>query len=355
MPAAPSRARARASRYSVFGPPRPFPFRVTVTSPPDSNTAGGFAGLPVSMVPSASVACWRATSRASPSMASSRITAVHPISSAFEAAASRLPWGRATIRVSVDSKAGLPGFGVSAAADRRASATAAGTLMANFSMTSKASSVVVGSATVGPEAMTAGSSPGTSDINRLTMPAGLAAAARRPPLMALKCLRTQFISPMVAPDLSNAEFTACLSSRVSPAAGRVNSAEPPPEIRASNRSSALKSLARPRIRSAACRPAVSGTGCAASTISMRSHGTAQPVRVTTRPERSPSQLSSTARAMAADALPAPTTTVRPAGGAGRWGGTVRAGSAAAKAASKRLRRASWGLSTVTDGRFCRGS
>jgi len=40
MPAAPSRARARASRYSVFGPPRPFPFRVTVTSPPDSNTAG---------------------------------------------------------------------------------------------------------------------------------------------------------------------------------------------------------------------------------------------------------------------------------------------------------------------------
>ena len=60
-------------------------------------------------------------------MASSRITAVHPISSAFEAAASRLPWGRATIRVSVDSKAGLPGFGVSAAADRRASATAAGT------------------------------------------------------------------------------------------------------------------------------------------------------------------------------------------------------------------------------------
>ena len=64
------------------------------------------------------------------------------------------------------------------------------------------------------------------------------------------------------------------------------------------------------------------------------HGTAWPYRVTTSPESGPSQLSSTARAMAADALPAPTTTVRPLGGGGRAAGMRRAGWAAATAASK---------------------
>jgi hypothetical protein len=62
-----------------------------------------------------------------------------------------------------------------------------------------ASTAVVGSATVGPEAITAGSSPGTSEIARVSTRAGQAAAASRPPLIAERCLRTQFISPMLAP------------------------------------------------------------------------------------------------------------------------------------------------------------
>ena len=76
----------------------------------------------------------------------------------------------------------------------------------------RASAVVVGSATVGPEAMTAGSSPGTSEIRRATTRAGCAATARRPPLMALRCLRTQLISSIEAPDASIARLTACLSA-----------------------------------------------------------------------------------------------------------------------------------------------
>ena len=57
----------------------------------------------------------------------------------------------------------------------------------------RASAKVVGSGTVGPEPITAGSSPGTSEIRRLTTRAGCAAAARRPPLIAERCLRTAFI------------------------------------------------------------------------------------------------------------------------------------------------------------------
>jgi hypothetical protein len=47
-----------------------------------------------------------------------------------------------------------------------------------------ASSQVVGSATVGPEAMSTGLSPGTFDNSGVTPRAGWQAAARRPPLIA---------------------------------------------------------------------------------------------------------------------------------------------------------------------------
>ena len=43
-----------------------------------------------------------------------------------------------------------------------------------------------------------------------------------------RCLRTQFISPIGAPDRSSAALTACLSASVSPGAGKLRSAEPPP-------------------------------------------------------------------------------------------------------------------------------
>ena len=53
--------------------------------------------------------------------------------------------------------------------------------------------------TVGPLAMSAGSSPGTSEITSASVRAGNAAAASRPPLTADSCLRTAFISPIGAP------------------------------------------------------------------------------------------------------------------------------------------------------------
>ena len=94
------------------------------------------------------------------------------------------------------------------------------------------------------------------------------------------------------------------------------------------------------MRRAAASPAGSGTGWLASTISIRSQATAWPCRVTTSPSSGPGQFASKARAIAADALPAPTTTVRPATGAGMCAATARAGSAAASAASNKPRRTS---------------
>ncbi len=64
--------------------------------------------------------------------------------------------------------------------------------------------------------MTQGSSPGTSEISNATTRAGAAAAASLPPLIAERCLRTQFISEMVAPLFSSALLMPCLSARVTP-------------------------------------------------------------------------------------------------------------------------------------------
>ena len=59
-----------------------------------------------------------------------------------------------------------------------------------------AAAEVVGSGTVGPDAITDGSSPGTSEIISETTGAGAAAIASLPPLIADRCLRTVFISPI---------------------------------------------------------------------------------------------------------------------------------------------------------------
>ena len=113
--------------------------------------------------------------------------------------------------------------------------------------------------------------------NRVTTRAGFAAVASRPPLIAERGLRTVFISPIGAPERSKARFTACLSSSVNPGrGGRLSSEDPPPEISAITRSSSVSPSTIRRIRAAALRPFASGTGCAASTISMRWHGTAWP-------------------------------------------------------------------------------
>ena len=149
--------------------------------------------------------------------------------------------------------------------------------MLYFSSTASASAQVVASGSVGPEAITDGSSPGTSEMSRVSMRAGRQASARRPPLIAERCFRTQLISPIVAPEFSSSRDSARLSSSVMPSPGSASGAEPPPEIRQRTRSSAVRpatvSVSR---RRAASRPAASGTGCAASTISMCLQGTACP-------------------------------------------------------------------------------
>ena len=58
-------------------------------------------------------------------------------------------------------------------------------------------------------AITAGSSPGTSDIASITTRAG-AQARQAPPLIAERCLRTQLISAIVAPLRNSAAATVCL-------------------------------------------------------------------------------------------------------------------------------------------------
>ena len=76
------------------------------------------------------------------------------------------------------------------------------------------------SGTVGPLAMTSGASPGTSLISSVTTRAGAQCVASRPPLIAERCLRTQFISSIAAPLLSSALLIACFSSSVMPRRGQ---------------------------------------------------------------------------------------------------------------------------------------
>ena len=53
-----------------------------------------------------------------------------------------------------------------------------------------------------------------------------------------RCLRTQLISPMLAPLRKSARVVACFSSSVTPAAGAIQLAEAPPDSSTSTRSSA---------------------------------------------------------------------------------------------------------------------
>ena len=135
---------------------------------------------------------------------------------------------------------------------------------------------MVGSATVGPEATTAGSSPGTSEITSVNSRAGQAAAARRPPLTAERCFLTQFISAIEAPLFSSARFICCFSASVMPSNGNASRDDPPPEISASTRSSEVSSRTTASMRAAAIWPASFGTGCAASITSIRLQGTPWP-------------------------------------------------------------------------------
>ena len=120
----------------------------------------------------------------------------------------------------------------------------------------RASASVVGSGTVGPEAITAGSSCGTSEIASVTMaPACCPARASRPPLICDRCLRTQLMASIGAPERSSARVTACFCAKLTPSTGAIQFAEPPPDSSTSSRSSALAVAAKFRQRRAAASPA----------------------------------------------------------------------------------------------------
>ena len=76
---------------------------------------------------------------------------------------------------------------------------AAGQAMPYRASTALASATVVGSATVGPEPISSGRSPATSEMARVSRRAGAAARARRPPLIRDRWRRTLLISPIDAP------------------------------------------------------------------------------------------------------------------------------------------------------------
>ena len=123
------------------------------------------------------------------------------------------------------------------------------------------------SGAVGPEPMTSRLSPMTSESSRDSTRAGAARRASWPPLMREMCLRTALISWMGAPQASSSRVMACFSSSVMPSAGRGMSAEAPPEIRQSTRSS------RP------ARGGDLGDACAAGDAALIGHGVAALVQL----------------------------------------------------------------------------
>ena len=100
------------------------------------------------------------------------MSGVTPACRATSAAASSDSCGVAIMAVLVLASRGAPCFGVSSAARTRCSIADRGSVIPYFSITARASAKVDLSATVGPDAMTAGSSPGTSEITRVTSRAG---------------------------------------------------------------------------------------------------------------------------------------------------------------------------------------
>ena len=120
-----------------------------------------------------------------------------------------------------------------------------------------------GSGTVGPEPITLGSSSigaTTSEIASVSVrPAH--AAARRPPLMPDRCLRTQLSSSMARPSCISARVICCFSANVTPGTGRHSSAEAPPERSTMSRPSAGTAPAAARAASAAATLSPVGVGC----------------------------------------------------------------------------------------------
>ncbi len=272
IPGAPSSAIASDSRNSALRPPRPAPRTVTVVSPPDNRTQGVRVAAAGERHRSASCACSAPQSCASPSMSSPSNCTSIPAARATSAARASAMAGVAISWWRTARSLASPGFGVSQSGSASHARTAAAGAICKRCSMACASWRVLASAAVGPEAMTDRSSPGTSEITRLTTAAPPAASASLPPLIADRCLRTQLISRIVAPLFSNSRVSCCLSASVTGPAGSASSDDPPPDSRHSSRSSGVSCDVAASARRTAVSPSTSGIGCPASTISMRLHG-----------------------------------------------------------------------------------
>ena len=132
-----------------------------------------------------------------------------------------------------------------------------------------------------------GSSPGTSETTRVIIRAGAAAAASRPPLMVENCFRTAFIADMGAPQRSSFSFNAISSDSENPFGGPGRSADPPPEIKATTKSSAASGRTNSSSAADAASPRSSGTGWPASMTRILSQCAPKPYLVTTAPVSGP--------------------------------------------------------------------
>ena len=180
-------------------------------------------------------------------------------------------------RIAPRLNAGSPGLQLSFLESSSARRTASSIARLYFATRARASASVVGSGTVGPDAIADGSSCRTSEIASVTISAAwLPARASRPPLMRDKCLRTVLISPIGAPERNSARVTCCFCVNEMPSTGAIQFADPPPDSSTSRRSSAVASAARRSVSSAAFSPASSGAGWPASTtlIPPRRHAVA---------------------------------------------------------------------------------
>ena len=215
---------------------------------------------------------------------------------------------------------GLRPAGFSAGGTRRPARRSRRRRRETLRSTAKAASGVDGSSvTVGPEAIRSKGSPGTSEMISAASRPARHARARPPPLIRLSCLRTAFNSAMSAPAALRWRVSDSLSSRVMPSRGRQQR-----RTAAGDQAEAqVFGLARPRPGGGSLRAAtpagvgsLSPAGRAACSLIRRS-GRTQSAGTLTQPascfssiRRGPSAVS-TAAAMPAPALPAPTTRIRP--------------------------------------------
>src|SRR4030067_3166322 len=97
-------------------------------------------------------------------------------------------------------------------------------------MMERASLLLVGFATVGPEAIASNELPSPSDRIRLITVPGQA-RVNPPPLISSRDLRRVLISEIAAPDRIKSEVRFCNSASFRSFTGTQAKADPPPEIR----------------------------------------------------------------------------------------------------------------------------